>query len=345
MRKGRIALWLAAAAALALAWAHAPGAAAEDAPCPGCGLEARPAPGSPGPGSYFELAPAPGEPVELRLAVANQTAAPQEVWLARAEAVPLPDGGYAFAPAGDACAGAACWLTVAEPRFVLEPGETREVALTVRVPEGTPPGEYLAGVVVAPPPPVPPAEAGADGDTAHVVVQVVRELAIGVALTVGDPASLPRSLAVQGVRQDAEAEAMRVLVQVENAGGTMIRRPEGVLELTFPDGAVREFPVRADTILPRAEAALPVDLGDLPAGRYPAKLTLRYPYGEPVSWQGTVVLRAREAPRMERREDGSLVIYRDRGSRWPWLLAAAAGLAAGPGLLLAGRLRRRKAAG
>jgi hypothetical protein len=64
------------------------------------------------------------------------------------DVVQLPDGGYAYRPAGGSRFSASSWLTVAPHSFAGHPDRTQPVEFRLRVPRAAEPGDHVASITI-----------------------------------------------------------------------------------------------------------------------------------------------------------------------------------------------------
>ena len=153
--------------------------------------------------AYFTLTVAAGESVTDKALVSNQGRVPEDLKIGSAAGVTAGNGGSAFEQAfGGRCSGTGCWVSGLTGGVTLPAGTAEVVRFVVRVPPGTPSGQYLAGLTVEPVAKPPSKLVGKRGQASARVV-IVQQVTVGVAVTVGELSRMTTRLQIPGVSGEA----------------------------------------------------------------------------------------------------------------------------------------------
>jgi hypothetical protein len=286
---------LAALAALAAAAPVPPAAAATAGGTGQFGITPAPRDGVSPP--YFTMTLAAGQSATGTAIITNAARTATKLKLSRTTGVTAGNGGSAFSQPFQRCAGPGCWVT-GLPRTVTLPGRTQErLTFRVRVPPRTPPGQYLAGLsaeLAAKPRAV---QVGSNGKGALARAIIVREVTVGVAVTVGSPSQLTTRLRIPAVSGVAIDRLARLNILLRNTGQTFTHA-RGHASCTAA-GRRHTYLVYAGTVLPHGQAEIPANAPGLPEGTaMPCTVRLRYGPGLTASWTGSVTIPAPPAGRI-----------------------------------------------
>ena len=276
-----------------------------------------------GPGStpgYFKLVARPGTVRHVKLVVANpQPYVCHDVLDAAYGKTALNSGDIYPRSRSGACVGTSCWL-VGFPRGVTVPAGGRVVVrFAVRIPRGTPAGEYLAGVLVRPNA-VPQPNARRSGVGAVVVTSV----GIGVAVRV--PGPLRPLITIASVRLAVQG-GTPLLEIVEHDGGNTWEHPAGGAIISNAGHApASRFGVQSATVLPTNSATLTLPVAGVSKGSHPTEVVLYYNNDRHKAiWRGVVVYPFSRAPRAAGQP---AVVVKSTTPSWViWLAAVLAALA------------------
>jgi len=250
-----------------------------------------PAPASDGlVAAYFKMTVAAGHSGAATAVLSNLGTQTQTLKVSRSTGVTAASGGSSYIRAFESCAGAGCWVTGLPGTVTLAAGSGQQLHFTVRVPAGTPAGEYLAGVTAAPAVRPPPVRVGSNGKASAVAV-IISEVTIGVAITVGSPSGLVTQLQIPSVRGAFIGPTARLEIALDNTGQTFTGAA-GSASCTAA-GQRHRFAVTAETLLPQGRAVVTVNVPGLPEGAtMPCTVTLGYGKGLTVGWAGSVTVPA-----------------------------------------------------
>lgn len=185
-----------------------------------------------------------------------------------ADAYSLINGGLGVALADEPVSGATTWLTYPAEDLTLAPGEVVRRPVTLRVPKGTPPGDYLSTIVIQ-------NRDVVTGTGAVAVNQVLRQ-AIAVSIDVPGPRSPGLTIGEPTYLPSAAGGSLRVAVA--NTGNANLT-PAGELVLTDEEGRrLVKTPVEMGSVYAGTTTAVEVALrAPLAPGTYTLSLRLADP--------------------------------------------------------------------
>lgn len=324
-------------------------------------------------GGYYVIGAEPGTAVTQGIVLRNDRSRAIDAHVEAVDAFTSDATGASYGAPGSTPERTGGWIVVATPVVTLQPGEERRVDFTVRVPEGTGPGQYLAGISASVPLPGSGAAAGAAASGASepgasepgASAPGASEPEVAAA---GTPSSVPAStnapngagfgitlqgqrliavqvdvpgpaaarLAVTGVRATATPDGLALLVGIANEGNAFARG-SGTITAAATDLSV-EFPI--DTFVPGTEIEYRVPwTDDVVTGVHEIAVELRSGDGERVNWNGTLPIDAGRAQELE----ADLAELRVAGpGGLPLLGVVGAGLAAATGCAAGALVWRRR---
>lgn len=214
---------------------------------------------------WFEVTIEAGETANLTAAIRNAGDVEATLRTFAANAVNPPNGGFAAATEDDEPAGATRWLDYPEETFDSQPGDERDVDFTVSVPSGTPPGEYVAALVVQTAEPI-----GIPGT--ETFNQIIRGT-ISVEITV--PGDMTSGFDLGAPVVSPAADWWTLDVPITNTGTARIR-PHGELVVTTAGGeVVSTTDVEMGSVYGGNTSSVRIGLpGQLPFGDYLVSLDL-----------------------------------------------------------------------
>jgi hypothetical protein len=333
---------LAAAVVLAALAVMAPVLPATAAPAGGNGqFGLTPVPDSAGRvAPYFMLTMAPGESVTDTALISNEGKVTEKLKLSRATGVTAGNGGSAFSREFQGCSGTGCWVGGLAGKVALPAGAVKRLPFTVRVPAGTPSGQYLAGLTVEAATPPPSVQVGSNGKaTARAVI--IQRVTVGVAVTVGVLSRMTTRLRIPDVTGQAIGPTARLNIGLANTGQTFAHG-KGKASCTAA-GRSRSFAVYAATVLPHDQAVIAVNAPGLPEGvTMPCTVWLGYGNGLIARWAGSVTVPAPPSGRIVHTGPGAYSVIPDNGiPTWAIALMAIGVLLLGAMAVVLLRLRRR----
>ncbi|MEJ7901079.1 MAG: hypothetical protein WKF63_04485 [Thermomicrobiales bacterium] len=214
---------------------------------------------------WFEVTIDAGESANLSARIRNVGEVDAMLRTFAANAVNPPNGGFAAATEDHEPAGATRWIDYPSETFATQPGDERDIELTASVPPGTPPGEYVAALVVQTAEPI-----GIPG--AETFNQIIRAT-ISVEITV--PGEMTSGFGLGAPAVSPAADWWTLDLPITNTGTTRIR-PHGELLVTTANGdAVSITQVEMSSVYGGNTSSVRVELpGHLPLGDYVVSLAL-----------------------------------------------------------------------
>lgn len=222
-----------------------------------------------GTGPYFRLTLPAGGSTTQRVEVENRSGRPLRFVVSAVDGLTGTTSGAVYASRGVPVREAGRWVLPAARGLTLRPHGRARVALVVRLPAGTPPGQYLAGLAVED---RRPRVSSTRGFRVRTVVRAV----VGVLVQIPGRARFVPRLGGLGIRELGGPRVASVQVRLGNAG-RRLGRPVLKVVLRGPRGYRRTVVRRLDTILAGDTITYPVAWPDgLAAGSYDVTATLRH---------------------------------------------------------------------
>ena len=239
---------------------------------------------------YFMLTMAAGESATDTALVSNEGQVAEKLKLSRATGVTAGNGGSAFSQEFQGCSGTSCWVSGLAGEVTVPAGAAERLQFTVRVPAGTPPGQYLAGLTVEAATPPPSVQVGSNGKaTARAII--IERVTVGVAVTVGVLSRMTTRLRIPDVTGEAIGPTARLNMDLANTGQTFAHGT-GKASCTVA-GKSHSFAIYAATVLPHDQAVIAVNAPGLPEGvTMPCAVWLGYGNGLIARWAGSVTVPA-----------------------------------------------------
>lgn len=216
--------------------------------------------------AYFDLSLQPGESAEPTVRFANHGEIATGTSVFVADVYTLHGGGMGMADIGDPRTGASEWLDFDAAELTLEPGESVEQSFTVRVPDGTPPGDYITSIVIQNSEPLDV------GDENERFDQTVRQ---GIAVSIDIPGAREPEMGVGDVRHSVSGGGSVLEIDLENTGNAHLR-PSGTVSLLDETGQLlADSLVSLGTVYAGTGTVIELSFtDDLPPGEYLVSLTL-----------------------------------------------------------------------
>lgn len=261
---------------------------------------------------HFRYDVEPGSELVDQFVVTNNTSEPMTVRVYPADMIRAKGGALAPAQESDPREHVGAWVHVETPRIEVPPHATVEDPFTIRVPEGSVPGEYLGAVVAAVRP---------GGETEGIGVETRAALLVRVRV----PGTIAMDAEVVGLRSSRDGDEQHFEVDVRNTGNVLFT-VAGEIEVSSGGDVVARLPIRPEDVyvIPDGSATFTADWTKLPSfGRYSAHARVQ------------VLINGDEAGEFQSRAIGLMFIpWRLVGSATSVLILIAA-------LLLVVRRRRR----
>jgi len=238
--------------------------------------------------SYFNLAADRGQSVTATVILSDLGHRPEKLKLSRSLGVTAANGGIGYSVSSGPCSGPSCWLAGVGRTMTLAPGVRESVPFTVRVPAGTPHRQYLAGITAELASKPQATKVGQHGKATAKAI-IIRQVTVGVAVTVGNLSQMRNRLEIPGVSGQAIGTMPRLNVALRDTGQTF-SGGTGQASCTTA-GKSHSFQVATNTILPGDQAQIAVNAPSLQEGTtVPCVVRIHYGNGQTVRWSGTVTL-------------------------------------------------------
>ena len=203
--------------------------------------------------AYFSHLLAPGQTLADEALIRNDSPAPATLLLYAADATTAINGGTAFAHRDADLTGAGSWLALTADQLQLPSGGEQRVSFVIHVPPDTPPGEYVAGLILEAPP-TPPAETR-EGEATQFAVQVVQRVGVAVVIEVPGPRTVELGITDIGLHSQ-DPEGSTFILGVENSG-SVVAQGEGELVIWDARGEeLATIPLTVDSVLPGTTTAI-----------------------------------------------------------------------------------------
>lgn len=250
-----------------------------------------------GPG-YYQLSLRPGTSITLDALVSNASDLPANVRMVPVDATTGVFGGVSYNLPEAARRHVGAWINVQQTELPLAPHKGAVVGLSVTVPDGTPPGQYVGGLSAYVPAVAP--------STGHFAITIQTRGVVAVEVTV--PGPLTRRLTITGVHEERRPDSGYVVIDVKNSGN-MLLKAAGTLLVTRPGDSqpLISGPVTLDTTVPHTAVHYPIRwMTSPPVGRYHAHVELAW-RGGATSWDGDFNVTAAPAPTAQASGSGVFV--------------------------------------
>lgn len=175
--------------------------------------------------SYFDITMEPGSTQELTVALGNAGNEPVSTITYVADAYTLVNGGFGVEGPDDEISEPATWITYSTETLDLAPGEGLERTFTVSIPEGTAPGQYIAGLSIQ------TAESIAVGGS-EMLRQIIKK-SIAIFITVPGPET--PELAIGDIQINQADTSTTLVIGVSNPGNVFLN-PAGEVTMTAGSG-------------------------------------------------------------------------------------------------------------
>ena len=181
--------------------------------------------------SYFNLAAATGQSATATVILSDLGHKTEKLKLTPSLGVTAANGGIGYSVHSGPCSGPSCWLAGIGRTVTLAPGTREKIPFTVRVPAGTPRRQYLAGITAELANKPKATIVGHHGKATAKAV-IVRQVTVGVAVTVGNLSQMRNRLDIPGVSGQAIGRMPRLNVAAARYRADVLRRDRpGVLHL------------------------------------------------------------------------------------------------------------------
>jgi hypothetical protein len=223
-------------------------------PSPSAGGQPRP---------YFSLAVSAGGSARDTAVISNLSRATERLKVTISRGVTAANSSSGFEAISGRCTGSSCWVSGLPADVTLGPGASETLPFRVKVPAGTRPAQYLAGIT-AQAAARPRAVRVGSGTHASAKAVIIDQVTVGVAVTVGRLSQLRTAVVIRPVTGAWIGSLPRLSIPVRNPGQTFARATG---TLSCRTGARRRtYPVIMNTVLPGTGAVLSVNALGLKTG-------------------------------------------------------------------------------
>jgi hypothetical protein len=226
---------------------------------------------------YFHYTLQPNAATQGQARVTNTGAARGSVALYAVDATTGQTSGVVYRAAADPRTEVGAWITVGAQQLTLDPGQSQTIAFTVTVPASARPGQHVGGIVAENLQVQQGAGKGAGQNTGSGVQINIQHLSI-VAVQVDLPGQQAQRLEATRLQAGGGHGYQTLLLGLRNTGTQMLK-PSGTLQVSDSAGrALKQTPLRLDTVLPQTAIDYPVAVTGqaLGPGHYRAALSLTY---------------------------------------------------------------------
>jgi hypothetical protein len=214
---------------------------------------------------WFEVEIDPGETAVLTVGIQNSGSVPASLRTYAANAFNPPNGGFGAATEEEAPIGPTLWVDYPAETFDLDPGEDRNQDFEVTVPEGTPAGEYVVGLVAQ-------TSESLEIPGSDTLRQIIRNT-VSVEITV--PGKMTSGFELGAPDVSASGAQWALEIPITNTGTARVR-PQGQIIVATPDGKeVVTSPVKMGSVYGGNTSSIQITLpGQLPPGDYRVSIEL-----------------------------------------------------------------------
>ena len=218
-------------------------------------------------GAYFDPTIDAGKQVILQVVLANTG---DVVFDARTYAInagTAPNGGFRAADAGTKPEGVTTWLDYPEATYTLAPGKGVQIPLTIHVPKGTAPGQYLTALIME-------TANARDIEGTNVFKKVIRQ-AVPVFITV--PGTRSPAFEIGDISLTTVQNGAALTIGIKNSGNVRVQ-PTGTVVVDDASGSqVLSAPIAMDSVYARDETTLTLGVPALAGGVYKVSVDLHDP--------------------------------------------------------------------
>lgn len=219
-------------------------------------------------GDYFDVELDPGESATLNVTLGNGSDIPVKTLVYAADAVSGVNGGFVLNESDDPVTAPTTWIDFPTETVDFDAKEAIEKSFTVTVPDGTPPGQYIAGIAIE------TADAAPMKGGAPILVKY--RLASAVLITV--PGPVEPSFEIGDITATVDEQTTTIDGVIQNTGNIRVR-PEGDLTVTDASGKdVVDAPIEMSSVYAGDTTTFQITLpAPLPEGDYTIGVELTDP--------------------------------------------------------------------
>jgi hypothetical protein len=182
------------------------------------------------PNGFVELELKPGESASFSARINTEGTEHASLIAFVGNAVNPVNGGFAVADIDTERTGPATWFSIDTESFELDPGAAESLTASVTVPENTPPGQYIAGLIVQTAEPL-----GSDQPQEGFGLLPIIRSAMAIQITVPGPVTAGFELGAPTMTIQNDTPV--VSAPITNTGNVLVK-PAGTLSVSSPDGTV-----------------------------------------------------------------------------------------------------------
>jgi hypothetical protein len=218
-------------------------------------------------GDFFTATIKAGEQTVLKAVLGNTGKVAFKARTYALNAGTAPNGGFLAASKDAPPNDVTRWLDYPEATYDLEPGKAVQLPLTIKVPKGTAPGQYLTAVAME------TAEPRAVGGSA-VFKQVIQQV-VPVFITV--PGPIKPKFEIGDITLTTQGVVSALTIEIKNRGNVRVK-PTGTVTVTDASGAtVLTAPITMDSVYARDETMLTIGVPALAGGTYKVSAEFKDP--------------------------------------------------------------------
>jgi hypothetical protein len=265
-------------------------------------------------GDFYLLEGAPGAVITQPIKIANTNRHPVDVTIEPVDAGTSSSTGTQYEEPGTAKARTARWISVSSPQITLGADKERTLPFTVRIPEGTQPGQYLAAMSASVPKD-PAAKRGAKPNQAAMSLQFTFQRVIAVQINV--PGPMAPKLVVTGAQPKATPDGVSLGLHIANQGNAFAHG-KGSVRVASTNTDVN---FRIDTFVSGTSIVMPVKwTSEVVPGTHKVQVDLQYEDGRRTSWNADIVIAGAAQAALEQALNN---LHVTQGGGPPWLLILA----------------------
>lgn len=211
--------------------------------------------------SYFEYRLEPGQSGQDVIEVRNNGENPIQMIVYPGDAWTTPDGGLGGPLLGEPSKSTGLWVQSGLSEFSVKGRETKEVPIQITVPEGTPPGDYMALMFVQEASRKDDSPQAESLDEKKAAFSVTLQTRFAVVLWVRVPGPLNAALALEPPVKQVQDGTLTLSYQLKNTGNVFLK-PTTSWVLLAPDGSEIASAPRLEgaSLVPGGAMSIPVPL-------------------------------------------------------------------------------------
>lgn len=227
---------------------------------------------------YFVLSGKAGQTLHQKVVVTNAGGGAGSTRLDAVDATTGATSGAVYLARGKPKRSVGGWIRLGKKALTMEGNESQVVSFSVKIPEGTPPGQYLGGLVtqrftktVRPP-------SGGGGSEEEGSFKIKIHALSVLAVQVNVPGTQEAAINLTGIKPGGTPGHQALLLGMENSGN-VLTKGNGTLRVVNSGGRqVRRQAFALDTFVPNTKIDFPVYVQGkaLRPGKYKGTITVSY---------------------------------------------------------------------